>query len=190
MFKITQRQYDIIMQQAQTAFPNECGGILGGKENTILGVLPILNKDWNNPKQTFGLTGEDFERADLFLKKHDLEFLGVYHSHPKGVPFPSEQDLSHNMKHQFIIGLRDRYNPELAAFTIDGNNLIQEPIKVIDDIGTTVIDVRTGHRKLSENAMQDEMDRLSNMIQDIIYHRSRYDKMQPLWDDSTFSTLA
>lgn len=190
MFKITRRQYDIIMQQAQTAYSNECGGILGGKEDTILGVLPILNKDWSNPKKSYGLTSEDFERADAFFKKHKLEFLGVYHSHPKGIAFPSAQDLSHNMRHLFIIGLSDRYNPELAAFTVEDDYLIQEHIQIIDDTGASVIDIRTGQPKLGDNAMADEMQRLSEMITDIVNHQGQYQKQKPTWDQSSFSTLA
>ena len=44
MFIITQHQYNLIMEQAQTAFPTETGGFLGGKAGEILGVLPVTNK--------------------------------------------------------------------------------------------------------------------------------------------------
>ena len=44
MFIITERQYSIIMKQAQACYPQETGGFLGGRENTILGILPIPNK--------------------------------------------------------------------------------------------------------------------------------------------------
>ncbi|MGB9613577.1 MAG: Mov34/MPN/PAD-1 family protein [Candidatus Margulisiibacteriota bacterium] len=192
MFKITERQYNIIMQQAQACYPQETGGILGGREDTILGVLPIPNKVLQNRTEAFGITAEDIERAYQFLVKHNLEYLGVYHSHPRGIPYPSEQDLAHHQKYLFIIGLRDRYNPELYAWRIENGKVYPEDIKIMSDIGVTVIDIRTGKPKLSENVSRQEMDRLANMIDEMIAgRRPIYPKLDPTrWDASTFSTFA
>jgi proteasome lid subunit RPN8/RPN11 len=192
MFVITERQYSIIMKQAQACYPQETGGILGGRENTILGVLPIANKVAQDRTEVFGINAEDIERAYHFLVKHDLEYLGVYHTHPRGIPFPSEQDLAHHQKYLFIIGLQDRYNPELYAWRVEEGRVISEDIKIISDIGITVVDIMTGKPKLSENATSREMDRLALMIDDIVAGKElEYPKMKPVkWDASTFSTLA
>jgi len=192
MFKITERQYNIIMQQAQACYPQETGGILGGRDDTILGVLPIPNKVLQNRTETFGITSDDVERAYHFLVKHNLEYLGVYHSHPRGVPYPSEQDLAHHQKYLFIIGLRDRYNPELYAWRVEEGKVYPEDIKIISDIGITVVDIHTGKPKLSENVSRREMDRLANMIDEMIAgKRPVYPKLDPTrWDASTFSTFA
>lgn len=192
MFKITERQYGIIMKQAQAAYPQETGGILGGRENTILGVLPIANKLTQDRTETFGITSEDIERAYQFLVKHKLEFLGVYHTHPRGAPYPSDQDLSHNQKHLFIIGLKDRYNPELYAWKVQDGKICQDDIKIISDIGITVVDIATGKPKLSENAPPEALDRLASMVDDLVAGKEpEYQKMRPTkWDASSFSTLA
>ena len=192
MFIITERQYKIIMHQAQACYPQESGGFLGGRENTILGVLPVPNKYLYDRTEVFGITGDDVDLAYRFLAKHKLEYLGVYHSHPKGVPYPSEQDLAHHQKYLFIIGLQDRYNPELCAWRVEGKNVYREDIKIISDIGVTVIDIQTGKAKLSENVKKEELDRLANMIDDLIAGKEpRYQKMKPIkWDASSFSTLA
>jgi len=180
------------MQQAQACYPQETGGILGGRDDTILGVLPIPNKVLQNRTETFGITSEDIERAYHFLVKHNLEYLGVYHSHPRGVPYPSEQDLAHHQKYLFIIGLRDRYNPELYAWRVEEGKVYPEDIKIISDIGITVVDIHTGKPKLSENVSRQEMDRLANMIDEMIAgKRPVYPKLDPTrWDASTFSTFA
>ena len=192
MFIITERQYNIIMKQCQSSYPQETGGILGGKDNTILGVLPIANKVLDKQDETFGLSAEDLERAYQFLVKHKLEYLGIYHSHPKGIPLPSEQDLAHRQKYLFIVGLQNRYNPELYAWRIENGKIYQEDIKIISDIGVTVIDIRTGKPKLSENLHPEEMDRLANMIDDWIAGKEPfYRRLWPKnWDASTFSTFA
>jgi proteasome lid subunit RPN8/RPN11 len=192
MFIITERQYKIIMQQAQAAYPQEAGGFLGGRDNTILGVLPVANKVLKDRTEVFGIIAEDIDRAFHFLVKHKLEFLGVYHSHPKGVPIPSPQDLSHHQKYLFIVGLQDRYNPELYAWRVEEGKVYAENIKIISDIGVTVVDIRTGKPKLSENVPKQELDRLANMIDDLIAGKEpEYKKLGPIkWDASSFSTFA
>ena len=191
MFKITERQYEIIMRQAQGCYPEETGGVLGGREDTILGVLPIFNKDISKPYVSYGITGEDIVRALAFLKKHNLEYFGIYHTHPKGIAFPSKQDLMHHQRYLFIIGLKDRYNPELQAYRIEEEKIIPETIKVVNDSGFTVVDIVTGKPKLSESISHEEMEKLAKMIDDHIHGREiLYPKMQPTWDASTFSTMA
>lgn len=191
MFIITERQYNIIMGQAQACYPQETGGFLGGRDNTILGVLPIPNKQLGDRTGTFALSGDDIELAYRFLVKHKLEYLGVYHTHPKGIPYPSEQDLAHGQKYLFIIGLQDRYNPELHAWKVENGKVYPEDIKIMSDYGISVVDISTGQPKLSQSAPQ-EMDRLAHLIDDLIAGKEpEYPKLSPKgWDASTFSTLA
>lgn len=192
MFKITERQYNIILKQAQDAFPYEAGGILGGREDTILGVLPIANKAFEKGTEAFGLANEDIERAYNFLVKHRLEYLGVYHTHPRGVPYPSEQDLSHHQKYLFIIGLRDRYNPELYVWRVENGQTHREDIKIISDLGVVVVDVNTGQPKMSDALSREAMTKLARQIDDwIAGKRPEYPRLAPKnWDASSFSTFA
>ncbi|MFA6431754.1 MAG: Mov34/MPN/PAD-1 family protein [Candidatus Margulisiibacteriota bacterium] len=192
MFTITERQYNIILRQAEACFPQETGGILGGRENTILGVLPIPNKHLYDRTQIFAMTQDDIDTAYHFLVKHKLEYLGVYHTHPKGIPFPSAQDLSYNQKYLFIIGLQDRYNPELYAWKIEDGKVYSEDIKIMSDAGITVVDIKTGKPKLSENVSKVEMDRIAQIIDDMIAGReTTYPKLETnKWDAASFNTFA
>ncbi|MDD5383160.1 MAG: M67 family metallopeptidase [Candidatus Margulisbacteria bacterium] len=192
VFRITERQYTIIMKQAQSCYPQESGGILGGRENTILGVLPIANKVVQDRTEVFGLSAEDIERAYHFLTKNDLHYLGVYHSHPRGIPVPSPQDLAHHQKYLFIVGLQDRYNPELYAWRVENGKVFAEDIKIISDVGITVVDIVTGKPKLSQSAPPIYLDRLAQMIDDFIAGvEPQYHRYNPVnWDASTFSTFA
>ncbi|MFC1496742.1 Mov34/MPN/PAD-1 family protein, partial [Candidatus Margulisiibacteriota bacterium] len=153
MFKITQHQYDIIMHQVQSCYPQETGGFLGGLEDKILGVLPVPNKVVGGEgNDEFGLWDEDFTRAHLFFDKHKLKLLGVYHSHPAGVALPSDQDIKatyqKQMRFMFIVGLADRYNPDLRAFLLY-RGIEEIPIQVVSDSGTEVLDLySSGDRKI------------------------------------------
>ncbi len=181
MFTITQHQYDLIMQQSQENFPYETGGILCGSEDGVIkGVMPLYNLADGDQKRQFGITNEDILRGHEFAKKHGLVYFGVYHTHPRGIAYPSDEDLSHNQRYLFIISLRDRYNPEFAAYTtLPGKRVIPEEINVINNNGITVLDITTGKPKLSQNATQEEMDKLNKLIHAILEEQIKYPKFQP-----------
>src|SRR3989339_2213373 len=179
-FNITQHQYDIILRQALENLPYECGGFLGGKENKILGVLPTINKNYNNSTDFFIIDSDDILRAHEFFNKHNLQYLGVYHTHPHGLPEPSEQDLKNIQKFLFIIGLKNPSNPEFNAFETLSGKAYPIPIKVVDNKGYTILDLHSGQQKMSEGAMEVEMNRLQIMINDIRNERAQYPRMNPV----------
>lgn len=181
MFTITQRQYEIIMRQAQENFPYETGGILcGSPDGIIKGVMPLYNLADGDQRKEFGITAEDIRRGYDFAAKHDLVFFGIYHTHPHGAPYPSDNDLQHNQRYLFIVSLRDRYNPELAAFSVSPTRIpTQEEINVINNNGVTVIDIVTGKPKLGDNVTAEEMGKLNIMIENIIEEKQKYPKFHP-----------
>ena len=189
VFIITNRQYDLIMHQAQACYPQEAGGILGGRENVILGVLPVFNQFLYDRTKTFGMTADDLDRGYRFLAKHNLEYYGIYHTHPKGIPYPSRADLSHNQKYHFIVSLADRYNPLLMAWEVAGSQIIQVPIQIVDEGLVEQMYLSPEKPSISE-AAPDEMTKLSQMIADIISGKIEYKKESPKWDSSSFSTMA
>ncbi|MDR1453431.1 MAG: M67 family metallopeptidase [Candidatus Margulisbacteria bacterium] len=181
MFIITQHQYDLIMRQAQENYPYETGGVLcGSSDGVIKGVLPLYNQAGGDQRQEFGMSADDILRGHEFAKKHGLIFFGVYHTHPNGIAYPSEQDINNNQRFLFIISLRDRYNPEFAAYSVlPGRAVIREDIHVVNDNGVTVIDINTGKPKLSENVSTLEMHKLHTLIDAIVDERAKYPRLSP-----------
>ncbi len=190
MFTITQRQYDLIMKQAQACYPQESGGMLGGKEDVILGVLPVFNQFLYDKTKTFGMTADDLDRGYRFFEKNKMKFYGIYHSHPKGIPYPSEQDLSHNQKYLFIIGLADRFNPELVAWEMIKGEPVRIPIQVVDEEHVRQMVLTPDKPKLSDAAPKDQIKTLRRMIIEILEGKVDYPKDPPKWDSSSFSTTA
>lgn len=192
MFIITQHQYEIIMNQVQACYPQETGGFLGGKEDKILGVLPVPNKVVGG-RDEFGLWDEDFSRAHLFFNKHDLRLMGVYHSHPAGIALPSDQDiratLQKNMRFMFIIGLSDRYKPDLRAYSLE-RGVKEVPIKVVSDKGVTVLDLfssKDREKRLTPEILHTYHDYVKRII---LEQTEAGKKMDFGWDSSTFETMA
>ena len=193
VFLITQRQYDIIMRQGLENLPQESGGFLGGKDNKILGIMPVFNQSLYDKTETFAITSEDYLRAHEFFESHGLTYLGLYHSHPKGLPEPSHQDLTHQHKYHFIVGLRNPKNPEFSAFQTYGYQVRRIPIQVLDNKGVAIIDLqKKGETHLKDGDLSTESQRLAQLIENIKQEQIEYPKLKNPnpFNAAGFSTIA
>ncbi|MCP4049738.1 MAG: hypothetical protein GY730_03420 [bacterium] len=198
-FQITRRHYDLIIKQVLTNYPQESGGFVGGKDGLIKGVLPVHNQYLFARHDTFAITSNDLLRAYSFFEKHGLDYYGLYHSHPKGVPYPSKQDLKSRQRYHFIIGLRNPEYPVFYAFEVQGDDIIRVPLDVIENTGFSSIDIHSGKNKKDKKfgnfnkvkSLQEEADDLNTMIENIKQNKPRYKKRRPGHNGkSSFSTDA
>jgi proteasome lid subunit RPN8/RPN11 len=216
MFKITKRHYDIIIKQAQTNHPQECGGFLGGKDLTISAILPTFNAHLYNKTDTFAVTSEDILRAHEFFDKHGLEYFGIYHTHPKASATPSDQDLRNVQRFMFIISLQNFDFPDFAAYEVNGKEYKRLPLSVLtkeadvvdihggqkaQDVaaqnarsgndGRIILPKKTAPRTKAGDLIQ-EMNRMNDMFnQYITEDKISYPKLKkPRKGDDGFSTLA
>ena len=199
-FSITQRHYKIIIDQVQKNYPYESGGFIGGKDNIISAIYPVLNQDISNKTDVFAIFPEDIERAHLFFNKHGLEYYGTYHSHPKGEAIPSKQDLSHIQKYLFIISLKNFDNPDFAAYEVTGVQQAERvPLRILSDKDFSVKDIHSdGTKKTLDGFIVPEgtpdynnTDFLNRQIDNVFNQSSSYEKQDRFLDDSgDFSTLA
>ena len=199
-FSITQRHYKIIIDQVQKNYPYESGGFIGGKDNIISAIYPVLNQDISNKTDVFAIFPEDIERAHLFFNKHGLEYYGTYHSHPKGEAIPSKQDLSHIQKYLFIISLKNFDNPDFAAYEVTGVQQAERvPLRILSDKDFSVKDIHSdGTKKTLDGFIvpqgtpdYNNTDFLNQQIDNVFNQSSSYEKQDRFLDDSgDFSTLA
>jgi len=88
-----------IEQHGAEAYPNECCGMLLGKEQdgrkVIWDILPLPNARDDSPRNRFLILPEDFVRGEREARSRGLEILGFYHSHPDHPARPSEYDRAH-----------------------------------------------------------------------------------------------
>ena len=199
-FSITQRHYDIIIDQVKKNYPYESGGFIGGKDFQVTAIYPVLNQDISNKTDVFAIYPQDIERAHLFFEKHGLEYYGTYHSHPKGAAIPSKQDLTHIQKYLFIISLRNFDQPDFAAFKVTGHQQADRvPLNVISDSKFSVKDIHgKGETKTLDGFIVpdhtpdfNDPNTLNQKIDDVFNQSSNYEKQNRLLDDDgDFSTLA
>lgn len=89
ILKASDRQ--ALIRHAETCCPEECCGILGGRQATVQQVVPVENAAHSATRYRMDPEGQI--RAMLELEAQGLELVGIYHSHPAGPSDLSDTDL-------------------------------------------------------------------------------------------------
>jgi len=85
-------------------YPHECCGALLGHDSEangqdavreVFGLLPLVNRRDDSPRNRFSVTAEDVLEADKSAQAQGLEVIGWYHSHPDHPARPSQYDRDH-----------------------------------------------------------------------------------------------
>lgn len=127
MLKIPENIHQALLARAQSGFPLEVCGILGGNGGVVTSHYPMTNTDASNehfmmdPKEQFAVVKA--------LRASGEEMLVIYHSHPETPARPSQEDirlaLTPNVCH-LIVSLEEREAPVAKAFRISSG--VVEPV--------------------------------------------------------------
>ena len=97
---LSRQQYRRIEEEGVAAFPNECCGILYGRdiaEERIVQRLEAVknNFDAGERYHRFSISPQTLMRAEKSAAERGQMVLGFYHSHPDHPARPSEYDREH-----------------------------------------------------------------------------------------------
>ena len=107
MIRVPKKLLLDIRAHGERTFPNECCGIVLGTldESGVDGTTSVKTATELRPIENEFADGEQYHRfliteeqmlaAELYARKHGLEIVGIYHSHPDCASVPSEYDRSH-----------------------------------------------------------------------------------------------
>jgi [CysO sulfur-carrier protein]-S-L-cysteine hydrolase len=91
--RIPRSIYDEILEHARDEAPNECCGILGGKDGAATTLYRAINAEHSplrytlDPNDLFRITFRE-------IPEHDEEMLAIYHSHTASPAYPSQTDIN------------------------------------------------------------------------------------------------
>jgi proteasome lid subunit RPN8/RPN11 len=75
---------------------NECCGFLFGHQNsehrTVTKSMAVTNSKTTDRQTNYEITSEDFLAAERIAENENLDFLGIYHTHPNHSAIPSDFD--------------------------------------------------------------------------------------------------
>ncbi|MBI2680350.1 MAG: M67 family metallopeptidase [Candidatus Solibacter usitatus] len=100
MIQIDNQPWSQMVEHARATYPNECCGAMlgsldgGGKQVKI--ALPLDNVSQGSQAARYELRPEDLLRADREARRHQMDLIGIYHSHPDCGAYFSETDLKNS----------------------------------------------------------------------------------------------
>lgn len=130
MLHLEQRFADEVIAHALEEDPNECCGILAGKNGMVLGLYRITNTQ----KSPYRYLMDPIEQlnADRDTERRGWEFLAFYHSHTHSPAYPSATDVRMATSsgwlnvYYILVSLMDKSSPTLRAFRISEAGQITE----------------------------------------------------------------
>jgi len=127
-----------IRADGESAYPNECCGVVLGEINndgikTAKRTMAINNsRESGEQYHRFLITPEDMLRAEQTARTAKLEVIGFYHSHPDHPSAPSGYDKDHALPfYSYLIVSVDGGKAQILTsweLTDDRSNFVQEKV--------------------------------------------------------------
>ncbi len=124
MVELTQDQKTEIVRHAQEEAPNECCGLLMGRDGKVELVIRGTNVAESRPTMMYSIDSETLLQIPK-LEKLGLDVVAIYHSHPHSEALPSTTDrlnATYPDSYYVIVSLMNPDLPELKAFRILGQH--------------------------------------------------------------------
>jgi proteasome lid subunit RPN8/RPN11 len=116
--KISRGLVDEMVAHAREDVPNECCGMIGGRDGEAVEVVRGINAAASPLR--YEMTGQVFFDMLKGIEDRGLELLAIYHSHTKSAAYPSQTDVNQaqNWPEQVyvIVSLADPDSPDVKAF--------------------------------------------------------------------------
>jgi proteasome lid subunit RPN8/RPN11 len=148
MLSLSQEQFEKIVAQGLEGKPLEICGFLAGQTTAdgkqVVEVFPIESDD--KSELTYSMNPLQQMKAEREIRERGLEIIGIYHTHPATVPYPSKTDVARAHwgdtddllfpgYSYLIVSLRNPSTPEPRSYYINGRRIpedIQEESVSID----------------------------------------------------------
>ena len=135
MIKIARADADEIIAHARQEDPDECCGILAGRDGAAAKLYRITNTV-RSPYR-YMMDPQEFLDADLDSERNGMEFVAFYHSHTHSPAYPSQTDVrmaqqsGYHDVHYILVSLEDRESPQINAYLIhESGEIVKQPLEI------------------------------------------------------------
>jgi proteasome lid subunit RPN8/RPN11 len=116
--RIAQSLIDEMVAHARAELPNECCGLVGGRDGRATTVYPMRN-EFESPLR-YRLDSKDNIRVSKEMDEAGEETVGVFHSHTKSAAYPSQTDVNEGQAWPqliyLIVSLEDEDAPDVKGY--------------------------------------------------------------------------
>lgn len=131
MFLLERRYADELVAQAREEAPNECCGVLAGRDGRVAKLFRAVNGE-KSPYR-YNVDPQDLLRIYRECDANGWDFLAIYHSHTHTEAYPSPTDVRLAAWPEalyLIVSLLDSENPILRAFHIQDGRVSEEELRI------------------------------------------------------------
>jgi proteasome lid subunit RPN8/RPN11 len=131
VFVLERKYADEIIAQAREEAPNECCGVLAGRDGRVEKLFRALNAE-KSPYR-YNVEPHDLLRIYRECDARGWDFLAIYHSHTHTEAYPSPTDVrlaAWPESTYVIVSLADPENPVLRAFRIQDGRVSEEELRI------------------------------------------------------------
>jgi [CysO sulfur-carrier protein]-S-L-cysteine hydrolase len=118
--KISQQLIDEMVAHAREDLPNECCGMIGGRDGVATSVVRVENAAASPLRYEMDPQGQ--YDALKSIEDGGDELLAIYHSHTKSAAYPSQTDVNQAVawpeQVYVIVSLADDEAPDVKAFLL------------------------------------------------------------------------
>jgi [CysO sulfur-carrier protein]-S-L-cysteine hydrolase len=130
--RISQGLIDEMVAHAREDLPNECCGMVGGRDGEATSVIRVANSAASplryemDPQQQYNALKTIEDGGD--------ELLAIYHSHTKSAAYPSQTDVNQAVawpeQIYVIVSLADEEAPDVKAYLLQDLRIADVEINV------------------------------------------------------------
>ena len=118
--RIAQSLIDEMVAHAREDLPNECCGMIGGRNGEATEVVRVVNSAASPLRYEMDPQGQ--YNALKSIEDDGGELLGIYHSHTKSAAYPSQTDVNQAVawpeQIYVIVSLADEDSPDVKAYLL------------------------------------------------------------------------
>jgi len=122
---ITESQKKILSNQADNENPNESCAILFGRienQKTIVDDI-FLTKNIDESPINFTISNEQLIKCYKTAEEKKMEVVGIFHSHPNSVAYPSETDKKFMYSNPVVWVIYSGISDEFRAYVLESDVL-------------------------------------------------------------------
>jgi proteasome lid subunit RPN8/RPN11 len=130
--KISQQLIDEMVAHAREDVPNECCGMIGGRNGVAEKVVRVQNAAASPLRYEMDPQGQ-FDALKA-IEADGGELLGIYHSHTRSAAYPSQTDVNQGQswpeQAYVIVSLADPEAPDVKAFWLKDLTIADAELEV------------------------------------------------------------
>lgn len=131
MLELSKEQAALLIAHAEQEAPNECCGLLAGRNGRVERVYRGTNVD--HSPYTYLMDPKEQLAAFKDMEAAGLDLLAIYHSHTHTPAYPSKTDVAkahYPDALYLIVSLANRSAPDLRAFRLADGQISEERVIV------------------------------------------------------------